>query len=116
MSSSCCRWMGAVALLFCLCLNGPGLATARAQESATAEADADASGKAEDTESFLSWMVRASGFIGLVILLMSIYLIALVAWMGMHYRRSIALPERLLRPAVEDLDERLLPLRYGLAT
>ena len=97
--------MGAFALLFCLCLCsiGPGLTTARAQDApkAEAEADADASGKAEDQETFLRWMIRASGPIGLVILLMSFYLIALVAWMGMHYRRSVALPERLLRDVAD---------------
>ncbi len=105
--------MGAVALLFCLCLNGPGLATARAQETATERADADASGKGEDTESFLGWMVRASGFIGLVILLMSFYLIALVAWMGMHYRRSVALPERLLRDVADLLAMKQYTEAYG---
>jgi biopolymer transport protein ExbB len=101
MSSTCCRWMGAFALLFCLCLIAPGPTTARAQETPTAEADADASGKAEGTETFLRWMIRASGPIGLGLLLMSFYLIALVAWMGMHYRRSIALPERLLRDVAD---------------
>ena len=101
MLSTCCRWMGAFALLFCLCLIGPGPATARAQETPTAEADADAPGKAEGTETFLRWMIRASGPIGLGLLLMSFYLIALVAWMGFHYRRSIALPERLLRDVAD---------------
>jgi len=89
--------MAAVALLFCL--GGPGLASARAQGPAPASADAPE--EAEAPESFLRWMVRASGPIGLVILLMSFYLIALVAWMGMHYRRSVALPERLLRDVAD---------------
>jgi biopolymer transport protein ExbB len=47
-------------------------------------------------ESFLVWMARASGPIGLVILLMSFYLVALVAWMFLHFRRSVALPEALI--------------------
>jgi biopolymer transport protein ExbB len=42
-------------------------------------------------------MVRASGPIGLVILAMSFYLMALVAWMGLQYRRTIAVPEALVR-------------------
>jgi biopolymer transport protein ExbB len=47
-------------------------------------------------ESFLIWMARASGPIGLVILLMSFYLVALVAWMFFQFRRALALPEPLL--------------------
>ena len=93
--------------------------TARAQDAPTAEAEADAEapGNAQEAESFLRWMVRASGLIGLVILLMSIYLIALVAWMGMHYRRSIALPERLLRDVADLLGMKQYTEAYGrLAT
>ncbi len=43
------------------------------------------------------WIMEASGPIGLVILAMSFYLIALIAWMALEYRRSVALPERLIR-------------------
>jgi biopolymer transport protein ExbB len=48
------------------------------------------------SESFLAWMVRASGLIGLVILLMSFYLVAVVAWMFLNFRRNVALPPALL--------------------
>jgi biopolymer transport protein ExbB len=48
-------------------------------------------------ESFLKWMVRASGPIGLVIALMSFYLIALVVWMALNYRTSTAIPPDLVR-------------------
>ena len=58
-------------------------------------------------------MIRASGPIGLVILLMSFYLIALVAWMGFHYRRSIALPERLLRDVADLLSMKQYTEAYG---
>jgi len=47
-------------------------------------------------ESFLTWMIRASGWIGLVIALMSFYLIALVVWMSLHYRTVAAVPRELL--------------------
>jgi biopolymer transport protein ExbB len=52
--------------------------------------------RGEGGESFLHWMARASGPIGLVILAMSFYLVALVVWMFIHYRRSVALPEAVL--------------------
>ena len=42
-------------------------------------------------------MVDASGPIGLAILVMSFYLIALIAWMSLEYRQSVALPDRLVR-------------------
>ena len=61
----------------------------------TVEADAPADDAAD--ESFLDWMRRASGPIGWVILAMSFYLIALVAWMAFEYRRSKAVPEPLVR-------------------
>lgn len=47
-------------------------------------------------QSFLSWMIRASGLIGLVILGMSFYLVAVAAWMALHYRQHLALPPALL--------------------
>lgn len=62
-------------------------------------------------ESFLLWMIRASGPIGLVILLMSFYLVALVAWMFLHFRRSVALPDALL----EELGEVLARKQYDKA-
>jgi len=88
--------MAVAALL--LCLGGPGLVAVCAQEVAPAGAtEDDGSTKVTANESFLRWMVRASGPIGLVILGMSFYLIALVAWMGMHYRQSVVMPETLIR-------------------
>src|SRR5271157_5972988 len=48
-------------------------------------------------ESFLAWMARASGPIGLVIAAMSFYLFALVVWMALRYRTSIAIPGPLVR-------------------
>ena len=69
-----------------------GASPALAQTVAEA-GDADKGG----TQSFLRWMVEASGPIGLVILAMSVYLVALIAWMALEYRRSIALPPALIR-------------------
>jgi biopolymer transport protein ExbB len=60
--------------------------------------------RVEASESFLAWMIRASGWIGLVIALMSFYLIALVVWMSLHYRRAAAVPPELVSD-VHDLLE-----------
>ena len=79
-----------------------GLAVA--QEAGTAAAMAEPKG----SQSFLRWMGEASGPIGIVILLMSFYLITVVAWMLLEYRRSVALPEALVR----DLHERLSARQY----
>jgi biopolymer transport protein ExbB len=45
---------------------------------------------------FLSWMFRASGPIGLVIALMSFYLIAVIVWMALNYRTPIAVPDEVV--------------------
>jgi biopolymer transport protein ExbB len=53
-------------------------------------------------ESFLAWMARASGLIGLVIAAMSFYLFALVVWMALRYRTPMAMPRALIRE-IQDL-------------
>jgi len=84
------------ALLAVLLLMGlGGFASAQAQEPEAAVAAGPA--QVEASESFLHWMLRASGPIGLVITVMSFYLIALVAWMSFQCRRSVAIPQSLLQ-------------------
>lgn len=80
-------------------------AVARAQEAAAETPRVDA------TETFLHWMWRASGPIGLVIAAMSFYLIALVVWMAFHFRKSVAVPAPLLAEVGGLLGQR----RYGEA-
>ena len=75
-----------------------------AQEAGSVAAMAEPKG----SQSFLRWMGEASGPIGIVILLMSFYLITVVAWMLFEYRRSVALPDALIR----DLHERLSAKQY----
>jgi biopolymer transport protein ExbB len=87
-------------LLACLLLPAAHRA-AVAQESGQVAGSSD-SARGRGEQSFLRWMVDASGPIGLVILVMSFYLIALIAWMSLEYRRSVALPDRLVRE-VSDL-------------
>jgi biopolymer transport protein ExbB len=68
-----------------------------AQESNPSAAESADAIRGKGTRSFFWWMVDASGPIGLAILVMSFYLIALIAWMSMEYRRSVAIPDRLVR-------------------
>jgi biopolymer transport protein ExbB len=96
-----CRWIAAVVLCGLLV----SAAAAVAQEAETAP-EAAAGPKVSASEPFLKWMVRASGPIGLVILGMSFYLIALVAWMFFEYRRSVALPEPLIRELTDLLGQK----------
>ncbi len=95
---------GVFALLFVLGLGtiDPTAASARAEEPA-AQAP-----RPREAEPFLYWMVRASGPIGVVILGMSFYLIALVAWMFFEFRREIALPE----PLLAEVNELLAQKKY----
>jgi biopolymer transport protein ExbB len=66
----------------------------------------DGPGRQERGESFLSWMRRASGPIGVVIMFMSFYMIALIAWMAKQYRRAVAVPEGLVRDLGELLNQK----------
>ena len=67
--------------------------------------------RVDASESFLVWMIRASGWIGLVIALMSFYLIALVVWMSLHYRTVAAVPREL----VSDVHDLLEQSRFNEA-
>jgi biopolymer transport protein ExbB len=51
----------------------------------------------ETTESFFHLMIRASGYIGIVILVMSFYLAILIVWMALEYRRSVVMPAALIQ-------------------
>lgn len=105
----------------CLCLAWPGLSRSYAQATAAADETASAStGAGSDVprvaapnESFLHWMARASGPIGVIILLMSFYLIALVVWMFFEYRRSKALPDALVRELTDLLTQKRYTEAYA---
>jgi biopolymer transport protein ExbB len=84
-------WWGRVGAVACLLVVALAL-PAWAQDAAARS----------ETESFLKWAIRASGPIGAVILGMSFYLVALVIQMSLEYRKSVAVPERLVR-ALTDL-------------
>ena len=56
---------------------------------------------APQPESFLRWMARASGPIGVVILAMSFYLIALGVVMAREYRPTVVMPPALIHEVNE---------------
>lgn len=96
-------------LALALVLGGGSVAKGWQEESGTG---ADAPG-VEANESFLRWGVRASGPIGLVILALSIYLVALVVWMAFEYRRSVALPDPLIREVSDLVEQKKFTEAYG---
>ena len=83
-------------------------AIALGQEAVPVEANKDAG----NTTQFFQWMWDASGWIGLIIALMSFYLIALVVWMAFQYRRSVAVPEGLLREITDMLAQKRFSEAY----
>ena len=97
------------------------LARAQAVSTSKASADptgnlggdtADAASREEAQESFLMWMYRSSGWIGVAIVAMSFYLIALVVWMAFHCRTSVAVPRELVREVQEMLDQKMYSEAY----
>ena len=98
MGTTCRRW-----LVLAVILVGPATAmptTVRAQDAPPQGAVA---ARVEPNESFLHWMARASGKLGWLLLAMSFYLIALIAWMSFEYRRSVAAPPKWIRELTEML-------------
>ncbi|QDU38176.1 Biopolymer transport protein ExbB [Maioricimonas rarisocia] len=63
-------------------------------DDAAAEAPADGETEAEDdpTESFLAWMIRASGLFGVVLLLLSFIMVAVIMMNILQVRRDNLLP------------------------
>ena len=107
------RGVTAAALAVLALLLAIGAPSARAQDDPTPPSAAADAGSSDDApegmqESFLRWMARSSGPIGVVLLLMSFYMIALVVWMFFEYRRGTAVPERL----VGDLNNLLVSKQY----
>lgn len=127
---SCCRWVAVVAVcwpVWAVMVLGIGLAgtgpaavaqgISRAQEPAgDAGAGPAAGGEAVEErpgvpqvdarESFLVWMARASGPIGLIIAAMSFYLVALIVWMALNYRTVAVVPRGLVREVQDLLDQK----------
>jgi biopolymer transport protein ExbB len=90
--------------------SAPGRAGARPdggvneEASAGSSADQGDTSKGEGGEFSLSWALRSSGWIGLIIAAMSFYLIALVVWMFLHYRMPVVAPGELVADVQNLLD------------
>ncbi len=106
----------ALAWMLLIAGGGPGPGPARAQEAGSEAAAGPEGASPKGSQSFLRWMVEASGPIGVVILAMSFYLIALVAWMSLEYRRSVALPDRLVREIGDRLGQKQYTEAYQRAS
>lgn len=89
----------------------PAASTADPGAGAFDSASTDEGAAAEESggESFLRWMFRASGWIGVVLAAMSFYLIALVAWMALNFRIKKAVPRALAREVRELVEQK----RFG---
>ncbi len=86
----------------------PGASAPGGVDEATTDApaaDQGGGGGLDGSESFLVWMARASGPIGVAILVMSIYLVALVVWMFLHYRLPVIAPKELVGDVQDLLDQ-----------
>lgn len=88
---------------------GAGTATGRGPRTDSAADESTAAAPTDDREegsqSFLVWMFRASGPIGVVILLMSVYLVMLVVWMFLHFRTTVTAPTELVNDVQDLLDQ-----------
>lgn len=80
---------------------GAGLGLQAAISHATVYGQTDSTATAKETETFIAWMIRASGPLGVLMLAMSFYLTALVVWMFLEYRQSKAIPEKLTADLAE---------------
>jgi biopolymer transport protein ExbB len=85
---------------------------AGAAPGATATRDAGPGG--DRGESFLRWMARSSGPIGVVILAMSFYLVALVVWMFLRFRPEAAVPRGLVAEVSDLLGHRQYERAFAL--
>jgi biopolymer transport protein ExbB len=63
-----------------------------AETAAPAEAPASEQTSAQQPESFLSWMIRASGFFGVILLLLSFLMVAVIMMNVLQVRRDNLLP------------------------
>ena len=72
------------------------------EQEADARGRTAAKGAAKEAESFLHWVLRCSGFIGLVILLLSIYFVSTVGRLFWEMRVEVAAPPEIV-PQCEDL-------------
>jgi biopolymer transport protein ExbB len=87
-----------------------------AQDNAAPAAAAENAAKPESApqQSFLGWVIRCSGFIGLVILVLSIYFVSTVGRMFWELRMEVASPPEIVQQCNGLLEQRDFKGIYGL--
>ncbi len=112
--ASGCRWWG-LSLVFCMIvwLSVPPSLQAQQAPGSNEEGQRTAVAAKEPAEGFLSWMARASGVIGLVILGLSLYLVAVVVWMFLNCRRGLVVPDELVSEVEDLLGRKQFDRAYG---
>ncbi len=104
----------AVAVMMCLFIIGGPVSKVVAQDDGAAKADAPAPAgeekkeAAKPQESFLAWMIRASGIFGFLIMLVSFVMVAIIMMIGLQLRRDNFLPASF----VEQFEQRLQAKDY----
>ena len=107
-------WWMAVAVLLCMFIVGGPVSKAVAQDDAAPAKADDAGGGGEkkeapkQQESFLAWMIRASGIFGFLILLVSFVMVAVIMMIGLQLRRDNYLPASF----IEQFEQRLQAKDY----
>lgn len=79
------------------------------------QTDAQVKAEARKNESFLGWMIRASGIFGLLLLLTSFVMVALIVMNMLQVRRDNLLPQRFIEAFQEKLETKDYQSAYDLA-
>lgn len=106
-------WAAMAAVLFVFLVGGPQQSTSYAQDDPAeakeaAPADKGAADANKPKESFLAWMIRASGIFGFLIMLVSFAMVAIIMMIGLQLRRDNYLPASF----IEQFEQRLQAKDY----
>lgn len=77
---------------FVVAQDEPAAATEEATQPAPAPQPAEQAAEAPETTNMLEWIIHTSGWIGLVLLILSIYFVATVVRMFLELRSTVTLP------------------------
>ncbi|QDU78357.1 Biopolymer transport protein ExbB [Polystyrenella longa] len=78
-------------------------------------AAADTANETRPQESYLSWMVRSSGLFGLLLLLLSFVMVAVITMNALQVRRSVLMPPDFIEEFEELLNAKKYQDAYALA-
>jgi biopolymer transport protein ExbB len=98
-------------LILCLLASAPPT-QAQDEPSAQTEVEQAPTRPTMDTESYLSWFIRCSGLIGLLILGLSFYFVATAIRLFIDLRQDIASPPELISQVASLIDQRDLNGAY----